>query len=81
MKNDRTIQYEADLKQMIEDDVISNADFEFDEIELINNRPMNVWLTAKCLKYIDPDDEDPEIEADVQTNERYTFQHETDDEW
>ena len=32
-----------------------NADFDFDEVEIINNRPMNIWLYAKCRKYIDPD--------------------------
>lgn len=28
--------------------------FEFDEIEIVNNRPMNIWLYAKCRRYIDP---------------------------
>ena len=32
-----------------------NAVFDFDEVEIVNNRPMNIWLYAKCRKYIDPD--------------------------
>ena len=29
--------------------------FDFDEIEIVNNRAMNIWLYAKCRTYIDPD--------------------------
>ena len=38
-----------------EEYLLSNGDFEFDEIEIVNNRPMNIWLHAKCRKYIDID--------------------------
>lgn len=34
----------------------SHTDFVFDEVDIVNNRPMNIWLYAKCRTYIDPDD-------------------------
>lgn len=42
---------EEDLAEIIEEYLARHADFDFDEIELVNNRPMNVWLYAKCRKY------------------------------
>ena len=30
-----------------------HAKFDFDEIKVVNNRPMNIWLYAKCRKYVD----------------------------
>jgi hypothetical protein len=43
------------------------ADFDFDEVEIVNNHPMNVWLYAKCRTYVDPDEpEDEQVtEAEV----------------
>ena len=73
---------DSDMKRMVEEYLMEHADFDFDEVELTNNRPMNIWLTARCLKYIDPDDPDPDIEADVETSKRY--QHDIgqeDDAW
>ena len=32
-----------------------HADFDFDEVGVVNNRRMNIWLYAKCRKYVDPD--------------------------
>jgi hypothetical protein len=46
---------EDDLERIIEEYLSRHADFEFDEIEIVNNRPMNIWLYAKCRAYIDPD--------------------------
>ena len=41
-------------------------EFGFDEIEIVNNRPMNSWLYAKCRKYIDPDAPEEEHIADTE---------------
>jgi hypothetical protein len=46
---------DEDLDQIIEEYLRRHAEFDFDEIEIVNNRPMNIWLYAKCRKYIDPD--------------------------
>ena len=51
---------EEDMKGIIEDYLRRNTEFDFDEIEIINNRPMNIWLYALCRTYIDPDDPDKE---------------------
>ena len=47
---------EEDLEQIIDEYLMRHADFDFDEVEIVNNRPMNVWLYAKCRKYVDPDE-------------------------
>src|SRR5208282_6412193 len=39
---------DEDLDQIIEEYLRLHADFDFDEIEIVNNRPMNIWLYAKC---------------------------------
>ncbi|MFC7442489.1 hypothetical protein [Laceyella putida] len=46
---------EEDLEEIIEDYLRRNMDFDFDEVEIVNNRPMNIWLYAKCRTYVDPD--------------------------
>ena len=46
---------DEDLDEIIEDYLIRHGDFDFDEIEVVNNRPMNTWLHVKCRKYLDPD--------------------------
>jgi hypothetical protein len=56
---------DEDLQEIIEDYLIRNADFEFDEVEIVNNRPMNIWLYAKCRKYVENDDEASHAEAEV----------------
>lgn len=43
-----------------------HTEFDFDEIEIVNNRPMNVWLYALCRKYVADDDEAAENEAEVE---------------
>jgi predicted nucleotidyltransferase len=65
---------EAELHEIIEEYLMRNADFDFDEVEIINNRPMNIWLYAKCRKYIDPDnpEEDEALnEAEVEITGDY----------
>ena len=46
---------EDDLREIIDHYLMSHTDFDYDEIEIVNNRPMNIWLHAKCRKYLDPD--------------------------
>ena len=64
---------DEDLDRIIEEYLRLHAEFDFDEIEIINNRPMNIWLYAKCRKYIDPDapEQDQITEADVQVSGKY----------
>ncbi len=63
---------EEDLVELIEDYLIRNADFDFDEIEVVNNRPMNIWLYAKCRKYVDPDDPGDDLdEVEVEVKGDY----------
>lgn len=49
---------EEDLQEIIEEYLINHMDFDFDEVEVVNNRPINIWLHAKCRKYVEPDDEE-----------------------
>ena len=46
---------DEDLEEIIRAYLERHADFDFDEVEVVNNRPMNIWLSAKCRKYVDPD--------------------------
>ena len=64
---------DEDLDRIIEEYLRLHAEFDFDEIEIINNRPMNIWLYAKCRKYIDPDapEEDQITDAEVQISGKY----------
>ncbi len=64
---------EEDLEMIIEDYLIRNADFDFDELEVVNNRPMNIWLYAKCRKYVDPDspEEEQVSDAEVEVSGEY----------
>jgi hypothetical protein len=54
---------EEDLQEIIEDYLIRNADF---ELEIVNNRPMNIWLYAKCRKYVENSDEASDHGAEVE---------------
>ena len=62
-----------DLDEIIEEYLMRHADFDFEELEVVNNRPMNIWLYAKCRRYIDPDEpEEDQIEdAEVQVSGDY----------
>ena len=64
---------EEDLEEIIEDYLMHHAEFDFDEIEIVNNRPMNIWLYAKCRKYIDPDvpEEEQITDAEVEVSGKY----------
>ena len=69
---------DEDLAAIIEEYLLSHGDFEFDEIEIVNLRPMNVWLHAKCRKYIDlepspeeQEDQVAEAEAEVELSGEY----------
>lgn len=41
---------DEDLQEIIEDYLLRHADFDIDEVEIVNNRPMNIWLYALCRK-------------------------------
>ena len=64
---------DEDLDRIVEEYLRLHAEFEFDEIEIVNNRPMNIWLHAKCRKYIDPDtpEEDQITDVEVQISGKY----------
>jgi hypothetical protein len=65
---------EEDLERIIEEYLENNADFEFDEIKIVNNRPMDIWLHAKCHKFIDtdnPKDDEAYHDADIEMEEDY----------
>lgn len=66
---------EEDLTEIIEDYLSRNSKFDFDELEVVNNRPMNIWLYAKCRKYIDPekpeDEQLADAEVEVQVSGKY----------
>ena len=64
---------DEDLDRIVEEYLRLHAEFEFDEIEIVNNRPMNIWLYAKCRKYIDPDapEQDQITDAEVQVSGKY----------
>ena len=53
----------------IEEYLFKHAEFEFDEVEIVNNRPMNVWLYAKCRRYIDPEASEDEQVTDAVVEE------------
>ena len=62
---------EDDLQETIEDYLIRNADFDFDEVEIVNNRPMNIWLYAKCRKFVENADGASEAGAEVEITRDY----------
>ncbi|MEK4503729.1 hypothetical protein [Bacillus sp. FSL R12-0069] len=63
---------EEDLQKIIEDYLDRHA--AFDELEVVNNRPMNIWLYAKCRKYVDeenPEDDQAVHEAELEITGEY----------
>src|SRR5512135_1210125 len=56
---------DEDLEEIIREYLEEHAEFDFDELEVVNNRPMNIWLYAKCRKYADPDVSATEQEAEA----------------
>ncbi|SDY84117.1 hypothetical protein [Thermoactinomyces sp. DSM 45892] len=64
---------EEDLDEIIEEYLLSRG-YDFDEIEIVNNREMNIWLHAKCRKYVDeenPEEDETAIEAEVEIKGKY----------
>ena len=59
---------DEDLGEIIREYLDRHADFDFDEVEVVNNRPTNIWLYAKCRKYVDSD-----LPADEQESEATRF--------
>ena len=66
------------LEEIIGDYLTRHAKFDFDELEVVNNRSMNIWLYAKCRKYVDPDaaateqeDEASDFGAEVRVTGEY----------
>ena len=47
---------DSDLQEIIDEYLMRHTNFDFDEIQIVNNRPMNIWLYALCRKYINPDE-------------------------
>ena len=56
---------DEDLDEIIREYLERHADFDFDEVEVVNNQPTNIWLYAKCRKYVDPDVPNDEQEAEA----------------
>lgn len=74
--------HDEDLPAIIEEYRLAHGDFEFDELTIVNKRPMNNWLHAKCRKYLDSDrpldEQVSEAEADVQIDGLYEEDDEDD---
>src|SRR5947207_11866065 len=63
---------EDDLPEIIEYYLRDHAEFDFDEVEIVNNRPMNIWLYAKCRNYVDPDEPGVDLDnAEVEVKGAY----------
>jgi hypothetical protein len=54
-----------DLEEIIGEYLSRHAKFDFDELEVVNDRPVNIWLYAKCRKYVDPDASEREQDAEA----------------
>ncbi len=46
---------QEDVQGIIEAYLHWHAEFDVDDMTLVNNRPMNIWLYAKCRTCVDPD--------------------------
>ena len=57
--------HDEDLEEIIREYLEQHAEFDFDEVEVVNNRPMNIWLYAKCRKYVNPDAAAADQEAEA----------------
>jgi hypothetical protein len=58
---------DSDLEEIIGEYLSRHAKFDFDELEVTNNCPVNIWLYAKCRKYLylypDASEKEQETEA------------------
>ena len=78
---ERTIEInEEDLPAIIEEYFLAHSDFEFDEIEIVNKRPMNIWLHVKCHKFIDPDEPEEEQVSKAEAEEEISGKYEGSNE-
>jgi len=71
---------EEDLPAIIEEYLLAHGDFEFDEIEIVNKRPMNIGLHAKCRKFIDPDEPEEEQVSKAEAEEEISGKYEDNNE-
>ena len=62
---------EEDLQEIIEEYLLRHGDFDCDEVEIVNNRPMNVWLYALCRQYVENAEEASDAEAEVEVKGDY----------
>lgn len=62
---------DEDLQEIIEEYLFRHADFDIDEVEIVNNRPMNIWLYALCRKYVENDEEASKAQAEVEVKGDY----------
>ena len=62
---------DEDLEEIIEYYLRAHAGLDFDEIEITNNRPMNIWLYAKCRKYVEDSDEASLSDAELEVGGEY----------
>ena len=62
---------DEDLAEIIEEYLLRHAEFDIDEVEIVNNRPMNIWLYALCRKYVENSDEATDNEAEVEVKGDY----------
>jgi len=65
---------DEELQEIIEEYLMRNADFDIDEVEVVNNRPMNIWLYAKCRTYVNeenPEESASHLEAEVEIKGDY----------
>src|SRR4051794_8414289 len=46
---------DEDLDEIIREYQERHAEFELDELEVENNRPMNIWGYAKRRRFVEPD--------------------------
>src|SRR5512142_1908963 len=56
---------DEDMEEIIREYLEQHAEFDFDEVEVVNNRPLNIWLYAKCRKYVDVDAAAAERESEA----------------
>jgi hypothetical protein len=54
---------DGDLEEIIGEYLSRHAKFDFDELEVTNNCPVNISLYGKCRKYVDPDASEKEQET------------------
>ena len=46
---------DSDIHKILEDHVFMNSEYDLDEAEADNLRPLNTWFYVNCRKYINPE--------------------------